>query len=383
MIYGKLCADCCGPGGSWRGSTTPRRFCRIGQGHLSDVGFEQLHCHIPALGATVRRREFIGLAVGGAASWPLAALAQQDGSHRMPTIGFIGFASAAADVTIVQPFRKTLAEIGYVEGRNITVEIRNADGDVERGHAIIDEFVAMQVDVLFAPGPAAARAAARKTKIPVVAIALPAVQSDPELFQSLARPGGTVTGFSAFGEEMSAKRIAVLKEILPGLIKLGVMHNATDPTFSAWGAQTMADTGKLGIEPIRAGLTAPTPSQVTEQIGKLAEAGGTAMIVIRDYMTAAAIKDICRIGVEMQVAVVGEQAEFAQAGALFSYGADIVDLSRRAAGYADQIIKGQKPSEMPIQLPTKFEMVVNLKTARALGLTIPPTVLVQTDQVIE
>jgi len=334
------------------------------------------------LGRIMKRRDFLGM-LGAAAAWPQVARAQQDVSRRIPTIGFLGFASAAIDATIQQPFRKALADLGYVEGRSITVEIRNANGDVERGHAIIDEFVAMPVDVLLAPGPAAARAAVRKTKIPVVAIALPAVQRDPELFQSLARPGGTLTGFSAFGEEMSAKRIAMLKEVLPGLTKLGVMHNATDPTFSAWGDQTMADTGKLGIEPIRAGLTAPTSTQVTEQIRKLAEAGGTAMIVIRDYMTAAMINDICRIGTDMKVAVVGEQAEFAQAGALFSYGADIVDLSRRAAGYVDQIIKGQKPSEMPIQLPTKFEMVVNLRTARALGLTIPPTVLVQTDQVIE
>ena len=255
--------------------------------------------------------------------------------------------------------------------------------EIARGHAIIDEFAALPVDVLFAPGPAAARAAVRKTRIPVVAIALPAVQSDPELFQSLARPGGTLTGFSAFGEEMSAKRIAMLKEILPGLTKLGVMHNATDPTFSAWGDQTMADTEKQGIKPIRAGLTAPTTAQVTEQIGKLVEAGGTAMIVIRDYMTAAMINEICRVGAEMKVAVIGEQAEFAQAGAVFSYGADIADLARRAAGYVDQILKGQKPSEMPIQLPTKFELVVNLKAARALGLTIPPTILVLTDQVIE
>jgi putative ABC transport system substrate-binding protein len=329
----------------------------------------------------MKRRDFLGIL--GAAAWPAVALAQQDGPHHIPTVGFLGFAGAAIDAAIHQPFRKALADLGYVEGRSIIVEIRTAAGDIARGHAIIDEFVAIPVDVLLAPGPAAARAAVRKTKIPVVAIALPAVQSDPELFQSLARPGGTLTGFSAFGEEMSAKRIAMLKEILPGLTKLGVMHNATDPTFSAWGDQTMADTKKLGVEPIRAGLTAPTPTQVTEQIKKLAEAGGTAMIVIRDYMTAAMINDICRVGADMKVAVIGEQAEFAQAGALFSYGADIVDLSRRAAGYVDQILKGQKPSEMPIQLPTKFELVVNLNTARALGLTIPPTILVLTDRMIE
>src|SRR5215813_7371529 len=137
---------------------------------------------------------------------------------------------------------------------------------------------------------------------------LPAVQSDPELFQSLARPGGSLTGFSAFGEEMSAKRIEMLKEILPGLKKLGVMHNATDPTFSAWGEQTMVDTKKLGIEPVRAGLTAPSSAAVTAQFKKLAEAGGTAMIVIRDYMTAAMTNEICRAGLEMKIAVIGEQA---------------------------------------------------------------------------
>jgi putative tryptophan/tyrosine transport system substrate-binding protein len=327
----------------------------------------------------MKRRNFLGV-LGTVPAWPLAASAQQ---QRIPIVGFVGFASPAIDALIIQPFRKALADLGYVEGRAIVVEVRNAGGDVARGHALIDELAARPVDVLFAPGPAAARAIVRKTKIPVVAIALPAVQSDPELFQSLARPGGSLTGFSAFGEEMSAKRVAMLKEILPGLTKLGVMHNATDPTFQAWGAQTMAETKKLGIEPIRLGISAPTAEQVTEQVKKLADAGGTAMIVIRDYMTAAMIDDICRIGIEAKIAVIGEQAEFAQAGALFSYGADIADLSRRAAGYVDLILKGQKPAEMPIQLPTKFELIVNLKTARALGLAVPPTILVLTDNVIE
>jgi putative ABC transport system substrate-binding protein len=327
----------------------------------------------------MKRRDFLGV-LATAAGWPRAASAQQP---RIPTVGFLGFASEAIDAAIHQPFRKALADLGYVEGRTIKVEIRSAAGDIARGHAIIDEFAAIPVDVLLAPGPAAARAAVRKTKIPVVAIALPAVQSDPELFQSLARPGGTLTGFSAFGEEMSAKRIAMLQEILPGLTRLGVMHNATDPTFSAWGDQTMAETKKLGIEPVRAGLAAPTPALVTEQIRKLADAGVTAMIVIRDYMTAAMINEICRTGTEAKIAVIGEHAEFARAGALFSYGADIVDISRRAAGYVDLILKGQTPAEMPIQLPTKFELTVNLRTARTLGLTIPPTILVLTDEVIE
>ena len=331
----------------------------------------------------MKRRAFLGI-FGAVAAWPLAARGQQEArARRVPIVGFVGFATAEVDNLTLAPFRKALADLGYVEGRSIILEARSTNGDVARGHALLDEFVRLPVDVLLSPGPAAARAIVRKTKIPVVAVALPAVQSDPELFQSLARPGGSLTGFSAFGEEMSAKRIEMLKEILPGLKILGVMHNATDPTFSAWGAQTMAEAKSAGIEPVRLGLTATSSAAVAEQVDKLADSGGKAMIVIRDYMTAAMLNEICRAGVDKKIAVIGEQGEFGRAGALFSYGADINDLFRRAAGYVDLILKGQKPAEMPIQLPTKFELIVNLKTARALGLAIPATILVRTDEVIE
>ena len=327
----------------------------------------------------MKRRDFVA-ALAAAAAWPRMASAQQP---RIPIVGFVGLASPEIDNAQLVPFRKAMAALGYVEGRSIIIEAHSTGGDVTRGLALIDDFIARPVDVLLSPGPAAARAIVKKTKIPVVAVALPAVQSDPDLFQSLARPGGSLTGFAAFGEEMSAKRIEMLREILPGLKRLGVMNNATDPTFSALGAQTMQEARTAGIEPVRLGLTAATQAAVAEQFEVLADAGGTAMIVIRDYMTAAMQNEISRIGAEMKIAVVGQQSEFARAGALFSYGADIGDLFRRAAGYVDQILKGQKPADMPIQLPTKFELVVNLKTARALGLTIPQTMLVLTDEVIE
>ncbi|MBR1266503.1 ABC transporter substrate-binding protein [Bradyrhizobium sp. AUGA SZCCT0222] len=327
----------------------------------------------------MKRREFIRLVGGVAASWPMAARAQQ----RIPIVGFVGFANADVDAVTVGAFRKALVELGHVEGRTIIVNARSANGDVARGHAMIDELVALPVNVFLSPGQAAARAIVRKTNIPVVAVALPAVQSDPELFQSLARPGGTVTGFSAFGEEISAKRIEMLKEIEPGLKKIGVMHNATDPTFSAWGSQTMADARSAGIEPVRLGLSAPSAVQLTEQIRKLADDGGTAMIVIRDFLTVAMMDDICRIAADLRIAVIGEHAEIARAGALFSYGADLADLFRRAAGYVDNILKGQKPAEMPIQLPTRFELIANVRVARTLGLTFPPTILVLADQLIE
>jgi len=327
----------------------------------------------------MRRREFLGM-LAMAASSPGAALAQQ---QRIPIVGFVGFATSEVDAATLAPFRKAMIDLGYVEGRNVIIDARSTGGDIMRGLALIDELIARPVDVLLAPGPAAARAIVKKTKIPLVAVALPAVQSDPELFQSLARPGGSLTGFAAFGEEMSAKRIGMLREILPGLKKLGVMNNATDPTFSAWGAQTMQEARTAGLEPVRLGLTAASTAAVAEQFKVLADAGGNAMIVIRDYMTAAMQKEICQTGAEMKIAVIGQQGEFARAGALFSYGADIGDLFRRAAGYVDLILRGQKPADMPIQLPTKFELIVNLRTARALGLAIPPDMLVLSDEVIE
>jgi len=327
----------------------------------------------------MRRREFLGI-LGTALASPQAAFAQQ---QRIPIVGFVGFATHEVDTATLAPFRKAMADLGYIDGRNVIIDARSTGGDVERGLALIDEFVAKPVDVLLSPGPAAARAIVKKTNIPVVAVALPAVQSDPDLFQSLARPGGSLTGFAAFGEEMSAKRIEMLREVLPGLKKVGVMNNATDPTFSAWGAQTMKEALMAGIQPVRLGLTAASLAAVAEQFRVLADAGGKAMIVIRDYMTAAMQNDICRTGTEMKIAIIGQQAEFARAGALFSYGADIGDLFRRAAVYVDLILRGQKPADMPIQLPTKFELIVNLKTAHALGLVIPPTMLVLTDEVIE
>ena len=193
----------------------------------------------------MRRREvLVGLAVWAA---PAPAWAQSGG--RLPIVGFVGFASTPADNQTLNPFRQALRELGQIEGRTIVVEAGSSGGDVERGHALISELAALPVTVFLSPGPAATRAILRKTKIPIVAVALPATQSEPGLFSSLARPGGTVTGFSAFGEELSAKRIEILKEVLPGVKVLGVLHNTTDPTFRSWGEQTMADARKQGIEP--------------------------------------------------------------------------------------------------------------------------------------
>jgi putative ABC transport system substrate-binding protein len=159
----------------------------------------------------MKRREFLCF-LSLMASSPRVAVAQQ---QRMPIVGFVGFATTEVDAATLAPFRKALIDLGYIEGRNIFIDARSTGGDITRGLALIDELIARPVDVMVAPGPAAARAIVKKANIPLVAVALPAVQSDPDLFQSLARPGGSLTGFAAFGEEMSAKRIEMLREILP------------------------------------------------------------------------------------------------------------------------------------------------------------------------
>jgi putative ABC transport system substrate-binding protein len=325
-----------------------------------------------------RRHVLIGSVTVG---FPGPALSQR--AARLPTVGYLGFASLSADNQTLNAFRGGLREHGLIEGQNIVVEVRSADGDIAKGHEQIAELTAMPVDVFLSPGPAATRALMRLSKIPIVAVALPADRTDSSMFASHARPGGTVTGFSTFGEEMSAKRLQLVREMLPRMTTVGVLHNGTDPTFNAWGEQTMRDAERQGLNPVRMALSSASREQVEKSIRQLRDAGGTGLIVVRDFMTVTLMKDICRTATDEGIAVVGEWNEFARAGALFSYGADIPDLFRRAAGYVQRILKGEKPGDLPIQLPDKFELVINMRTAKRLGVVVPSPLLVQADDVIE
>jgi putative ABC transport system substrate-binding protein len=325
----------------------------------------------------MRRRDLLG----GMTAWPLVAHGQP--AHRVPIVGLVGVASRAADASLFEPFRRALKDLGYVEGRSLRLEVRYSDGDIDLAQKQFAELVAIPVDVFLAPGPAAARGIARLTTIPVVAFGLPDLPSVPGLYASLTRPGGSMTGFSSFGEEMSAKRLQLLKDVLPGLKSVGVMHNGTDPTYSAWGEQTIADARRQGIDAVGLGLARPTREAVAEALRRLRERGGTAVIVLRDFMTSKLARDIGDLGAAGGIVVVGPQADFAEAGALLSYGPDVADVARLAAGYVVRILKGEKAGDLPIQFATKFDLVVNLRTAKALGLTIPPIVLARADQVIE
>jgi putative ABC transport system substrate-binding protein len=192
-----------------------------------------------------------------------------------------------------------------------------------------------------------------------------------------------VTGFSSFGEGLSTKRIELIQELLPGTDVLGIMHNATDPIFRNWGEETERSVRAQGLRAIRLGLTSALPAEMEHLLRSFRDQGGRTLIVVHDFLTATLRSDILRTTAAVGVAVIAEEPQFAQSGALLSYGPDTPDLFRRAAVYVDRIIKGERAGDLPVQLPTKFYLVVNLKTARVLNLDVSPTFLARADDVID
>ncbi len=294
----------------------------------------------------MRRREFITL-LGGAAAWPLAAHAQQPA---LPVIGFLHSASAAAYAAPLAAFRKGLSEAGYVEGQNVAIEYRWAEGQNDRLPALAAELVRRRVAVIVTPGSTAATLAAQAATatIPIVFI----IGANPVkigLVASLNRPGGNATGINDFGVEIGAKRLGLLHELLPGAARFGVLVNPDNPFI--------------------------TESFVTE-LQMAASAIGRQIEVV----TASTNGDI---DTAFALPALYHRRELAEAGGLMSYGSDLSDQYRQTGLYVSRILKGEKPAEMPVQLPTKFEFVINLQTAKTIGLDIPPTLLARADEVIE
>ena len=316
------------------------------------------------------------LALPFAAALPCVLRAQ---AHEPPVVGFLGLASQAADQPAVAALKAGLTAIGHVDGRTIRLETRHADGHIDRLPALLKELEAQRVVVIVAAGRAIARALNRLTKIPIVAGRLP--ESDPELFASLARPGGNVTGFSNFAEQLYVKQVEILKEMLPGLAAVGIMHNVISPRD--YGAEAEVAARAQGLRTIRLGLGPNARAEIGPLIRSLRPAGAGALIVVQDFSTITVGGEINRVALSERLPTVADQRDMAESGALLSYGADIDDLFRRAADYVDRTLKGAKPADLPIQLATKLQLFVNAKTAKALGLTIPPAILLRADEVIE
>jgi putative ABC transport system substrate-binding protein len=328
----------------------------------------------------VRRRELIALLGGAAAAWPIAARAQEPAK---PVIGFLHSASAAAYAHLVAAFGKGLSEAGYSEGQNVAIEYRWSEGHNERLPALAAELVRRQVAVIVTPGSTAATLAAKAATTTIPIVFLSAV--DPVktgLVASLKRPGGNITGVSDIGVELAAKRLGLLHELLPGAARFALLVNPNNPGITEAfvpEAQTAASAIGRQIEVV----TASTNSDIDRAFATLVNKRADACLVSTDALFVARRVQLVTLAARHAVPTMYFRREFAEAGGLMSYGSNLADQFRQNGIYAGRILKGEKPAEMPVQLPTKFEFVVNLQTAKSLGIEIPTTLLARADEVIE
>ena len=325
----------------------------------------------------MRRREFITL-IGGAAAWPLAARAQQPA---MPVIGYLDASSPGASASRAVIFRRGLAESGYIEGRNVTIDYRWAEGQYDRLPEMAAELVRRQVAVIVAtPIPAAVAAKAATATIPIVFF----VAGDPVklgLVTGLARPGGNATGFNNFNAELGTKHLGLLRELLPTATRIGLMVNPTNPTVEGLTKDVTAAALTIGmqIEVVRASSS----NEIEASFATLVRNRVDALVVGADSFLFSRRLQLATWATRHAIPTVMTGREFAEAGGLISYGTSLTEAYLQLAVYAGRILKGAKPSELPVVQSTKFEFVINLPTARALGLEIPAALLARADEVIE
>ncbi len=325
----------------------------------------------------MRRREFITL-VAGASAWPLAARAQQ--SAKVARVGYLNLGPASASSSRVEALRVGLRDLGWIEGKNIVIEFRWAD-NVDQLPGLAAELVRMKVDVIFAPSSTIVEPARQATKtIPIVF----ASHADPigtGHVASLPRPGGNITGLSEQSTEIDAKALEMLKEVLPQATRMGVLWNPTTPS-QVPGLQSVKAAGeRLGVALHI--VPAATAEDFDAALASLARENVGGVFVMPAPVTINQHALLAELALKYRLATIFGAKENVVAGGLMSYGVDRIDLYRRAALYIDKILKGAKPADLPVEQPTKFELVVNLKTARALGIEIPPTLLARADEVIE
>jgi putative ABC transport system substrate-binding protein len=324
----------------------------------------------------MKRREFITL-LGGAAAWPLAARGQQP---KLWTIGFLGGATAAAESQRAAVFIQRLRELGWSEGRSIAIEYRWAEGRSARMAEIAAEFVRLKIDVVLATGTAPALAAKQATSLVPIVFPFAGDPVGTGLVASLTHPGGNVTGFSNQAADATGKRIELLREIVPHLLRLAILANADYPAAVLEMGEAQAAARTLGLEAV---VVEVRQSKDLSPAFEALKGRADGLCLVGDpLMTANRIR-INTLALAARLPTIYVQREYVDAGGLISYGASFPDLFRRAAEVVDKILRGAKPADIPVEQPTKFDLVINLTTAKALGLEIPPTLLARADEVIE
>jgi putative ABC transport system substrate-binding protein len=325
----------------------------------------------------MRRREFITLLGGAGAAWPLASRAQRP-AGKPARIGILSIGAIAP--VFVKEFLQALRDLGYVEGQNLIVAYRNSNGQPDGPAVAATELVKAGVDLIFANGSEATRAAKQVADIiPIVTIS-----SNPVALgfvASLSRPEGNITGVSLMAPESSGKRLELLKEIVPDLANVAVLWNPDDPGTAASLRETASAAEAIGLKPQI--LAARDGNSIDAAFADAHKQGAQAVLLLPAPTWGIHLRRVADLALKDRLPTMYIAAELPRAGGLVSYGVNIGALFRRAAYYVDRILKGAKPADLPVELPTKFELVINVKTARALGLVIPPTLLATADEVIE
>ena len=327
----------------------------------------------------IKRRKFLTLFGGAVLAWPLAVRAQP--MAKVWHVGMLETTAATLNATNLDAFKQALRQLGYVEGQNLIVEYRSSDGHIERFPQLATDLIRLNVDIIITRGTPAALAAKKATAtIPIVMAAI-GEPVETGMVASLARPGGNVTGLSAFVTELTAKRIEIMREVIPQLSRMALIDNMANRSVPAQWDETKRAAFALGIQPqlydVRKAedIERAFSSAIAQRVNALSVGNDSVVIANRIQVVQLAAKH--------RLPAIYATRDFVDAGGLLSYAAHYPDLYRRAAAYVDKIFKGAKPTDLPVEQPTKFEMVVNLKAASALGLTVPSTLLARADEVIE
>jgi putative ABC transport system substrate-binding protein len=325
----------------------------------------------------MRRRQFLSF-LGGAAAWPLAARAQQQA--KLPTIGFLGGATATAWGGWVNVFVQRLSELGWVEGRTVAIEYRWAEGRNERFAEFAAEFVQLKVDVIVTSSTANVIAAKQATSVIPIVFAAAGDPVGTGLVGSLARPGGNVTGLSTLATDLSGKRLELLSEVVPGLRRLAVLVNVGNPQALLEAREVRATALTLGLEVVT--LEIQRSEEIAPALHAL-EDRADALLVVFDALVATNRNRIGTLALGARLPTMHGYRDNVELGGLMSYGPNLPDMWRRAAELVDKILRGTKPADIPVEQATKFDLVVNLVTAKALRLTVTQTLLARADEVIE